>query len=195
MLNKCQKNLSFFHMVAEQCPWSRTCLPSTTQHPTATHQILSSSMASLERDLLHRDPHALPDHLWQAPPSTSSSRTVRREHRLRGIDEHHVWEFGGILPRHPPALTEVCHQVFVDHLVSGASPLETFLPSTATLKHAAAAFPIETTAGTAAAAAAAAAAATTSSSSRPHIWCAAAVTTTTSPMRNINSRNNRNNNI
>ena len=40
--NKCQKSPSLFHMVAEQCPWSRTCLPSTTPyHPsTTTHRIL-----------------------------------------------------------------------------------------------------------------------------------------------------------
>ena len=133
---------SLFHMVAEHRPAPSAATTPPLHNDSANPT--SSWMASLERDLLHHDPHTLPDHLWRDP--STSSATSSGEHRLGGIDGHHACEFGDILPRHLPASPEVCHQALGGHLALGVSPLEPCLPTSASSRHAAAAVPIATTA-------------------------------------------------
>ena len=162
-----------FHMVAEPKPAPSAITTSPPLHNDSSNPT-SSWMASLERDLLHHDPHTLPDHLWQRSSFDIVIKDQFEENIvLEALMNTHACEFGGILPRHLPALPEVCHQTLGGHLASGVSPLEPCLPTSASSRHAAAAVPIATTAG--------AAAATTSSSSRLCICCAAAETVATSP--------------
>ena len=89
-------------------------------------------------------------------------------HRHQGQFEENI-----VLEALVPASAEVRHQAAPPHLASGASPLEAFLPSTATSRQVATPAAIATTA--------AAGAATTTSTSSRHNCAAAATTAAASP--------------